>query len=81
MQRIVIYQLLPRLFGNDNTTRRPGGTKAENGCGRMDDITRKALKELRAMGITHVWPTGFLEHATQTSYAAEGIPDDHPAVV
>ena len=81
MQRIVIYQLLPRLFGNDNTTRRPGGTKAENGCGRMDDITRKALKELRAMGITHVWPTGLLEHATQTSYAAEGIPDDHPAVV
>ncbi|MCR4921325.1 MAG: alpha-amylase family protein [Bacteroidaceae bacterium] len=81
MQRIVIYQLLPRLFGNDNTTRRPGGTMAENGCGKMEDISKKALKEMRAFGVTHVWPTGLLEHATQTSYAQEGIPDDHPAMV
>ncbi len=81
MQRIVIYQLLPRLFGNNNTTCRPNGTKAENGCGRMNHISVKALKDIRALGVTHVWFTGLLEHATQTSYADEGIPDDHPAMV
>jgi hypothetical protein len=30
-ERPVIYQLLPRIFGNLNETRRPGGTMAENG--------------------------------------------------
>ena len=34
-QRPVIYQLLVRTFGNTETARKPGGTLAENGCGKF----------------------------------------------
>lgn len=80
-ERTIIYQVFTRLFGNDNTHRKPNGTKAENGCGRLADFTQKALGEIRALGATHIWYTGIIEHATQTSYASNGIPSDHPAVV
>jgi glycosidase len=33
------------------------------------------------MGITHVWYTGVIRHATQTIYSEYGIPRQHPAVV
>jgi glycosidase len=33
------------------------------------------------MGISHVWFTGVIRHATQTDYSAHGIPKQHPAVV
>ena len=78
---ITIYQVLPRLFGNDNTTRHANGSIRENGCGHLADFTQKTLEAIRDLGATHVWLTGVLEHATQTSYAAYGIREDHPAIV
>jgi hypothetical protein len=48
-QRVRIYQLLPRLFGNINETRRPNGTLAENGVGKFNDLNDAALSSLRAM--------------------------------
>jgi len=33
MSKFTIYQVLPRLFGNYNTTRKPNGSIEENGCG------------------------------------------------
>ena len=69
MQRILIYQVLPRLFGNDCTNCRPHGSLKENGCGRFSHFTRKALDEIRSLGITHVWYTGIIEHATETTAA------------
>ena len=60
----IIYQLLPRTFTNYNDTRKHGGTKAENGCGTFNGITSKALKQLSALGVTHVWYTGIIRHAT-----------------
>ena len=81
MEKIVIYQVLPRLYGNRNTTRKPNGTISENGCGKLNDFSAKELKEIKNKGITHIWFTGVLRHATKTDYSAAGIPRQHPAVV
>jgi len=80
-QKIIIYQVLPRLFGNDNRTCQPRGTKQVNGCGRLADFTPRALQQIRSLGATHVWYTGVIEHATQTDNSLYGIPADNPAVV
>jgi glycosidase len=79
--KLVIYQIFTRLFGNKVTTRKFGGTKEENGVGKLNDITEVALQELKKMGITHVWYTGVIEHAKMTDYSAFGIQSDDPDVV
>ena len=81
MSKFVIYQVLPRLFGNYNTTRKINGGIEENGCGKFNSFTPKALRAIRDLGVTHIWYTGVLEHATQTDYTQYGIQLDHPAVV
>lgn len=60
----IIYQLLPRLFGNTNDARIHNGTREQNGCGKFADISAKALKAIRELGATHVWLTGVIRHAT-----------------
>lgn len=80
-QKFIIYQLLPRLFGNTTHVNLPNGSIEVNGCGKFNAITAKALKNIRELGITHVWYTGVIEHATQTDYSAYGIRKDHSAVV
>ena len=79
--KIVIYQIFTRLYGNRNTTRKEGGTIEENGCGKMNDFTPTTLKNIRDMGVSHIWYTGIIRHATQTDYSAYGIPKNHPAIV
>ena len=81
MSKIVIYQIFTRLFGNSNETCKHNGTIADNGCGKMNDITSSALRRIKALGATHVWFTGVIRHATTTDYTAYGIPRQHPAVV
>ncbi|MBO7234588.1 MAG: alpha-amylase family protein [Paludibacteraceae bacterium] len=81
MSKFVIYQVLPRLFGNYNTTRKMNGGIEENGCGKFNSFTPKALKAIKDLGVTHIWYTGVIEHATQTDYTKYSIPLDHPAVV
>lgn len=76
--RTRIYQLLPRLFGNKNETRKPGGSMEENGVGKFGDIDEKALQELKGMGFTHLWLTGVLQQATATDHSAAGEPPDDP---
>lgn len=73
-----IYQLLPRLFGNTNETRRINGTLAQNGVGKFTDINDAALASLRAMGFTHLWLTGVLRQATATDYSDIGLYPDDP---
>jgi glycosidase len=80
-EKSIIYQVLPRLFGNDNFRNIPNGSIEENACGKLSAFTDKALKEIKKMGITHIWFTGLLEHATQTDYSVFGIRNDHPGVV
>jgi len=79
--KIIIYQALPRLFGNKTKKLVPHGTIEKNGCGKFNDFTPKALEEIRKLGATHIWYTGILEHATQTDYSKYGIAKDHPAIV
>lgn len=81
MDKLVIYQVLPRLFGNANVTNVPNGSLAENGVGKFGDINDAALGAIRQFGASHVWYTGILEHATQTDYSQYGIRPDDPAVV
>lgn len=79
--KLVIYQMLPRLFGNTNTTNKFYGSIEENGVGKLNDINDKALHEIKAMGFSHVWYTGVIEHATMTDYTKSGIKADDPDVV
>ena len=81
MDKVIIYQIFTRLFGNRNVTRKVDGTIAENGCGKLADFTPKVLKDIAAMGVSHVWYTGIIRHATQTDYSKYGIPRQHSAVV
>ncbi|RYD89868.1 MAG: alpha-amylase, partial [Sphingobacteriales bacterium] len=79
--KLIIYQLLPRLFSNTNTTNKFYGSIEENGCGKLNDINGTALQAIKNMGFTHVWYTGVIEHATMTDYSAFGITPDDPDVV
>jgi glycosidase len=79
--KIILYQIFTRLYGNRNTTRKENGTIEENGCGKMNDFTPTTLKNIREMGVSHIWYTGVIRHATQTDYSQYGIPRQHPAVV
>jgi len=79
--KLIIYQLLPRLFGNAHTTNKFYGSIQENGCGKFNDITDKALAELKSLGVTHIFYTGVIEHATMTDYSSFGIKVDDPDVV
>ena len=80
-EKMVIYAVLPRLFGNGNIGRIVNGSITENGCGKMADFDGKALQEIKHLGATHIWYIGLIEHATQTNYSQYGIPADHPAIV
>ena len=79
--KIIIYQVFTRLYGNRNTTRKEWGTIEDNGSGKFDNFNESTLKHIKDMGISHVWFTGVIRHATQTDYSAYGIPKQHPAVV
>ena len=77
--RPVIYQLFVRHFSNYCESGVPWGTRAQNGCGTFAGVTDSALAALARMGITHLWLTGVLRHATQSDYP--GLPADPPCVV
>ena len=79
--KIVIYQMMTRLFGNIKTMNKPYGTLEENGCGKFEDIDDKALMGIKELGVSHIWYTGVIEHALLTDYTAHGIPLDDADVV
>ncbi|MBR1545400.1 MAG: alpha-amylase family protein [Prevotella sp.] len=81
MEKVIIYQVFTRLYGNRNTTRQENGTIEENGSGKFADFTPQVLKDIAQMGVSHIWYTGVIRHATTTDYTAYGIPRQHPAVV
>ena len=62
-----IYQLFPRLFGNKQTSFQMNGSKTENGCGTFNDIDDTALDAVKDLGFTHIWLTGILEHASEST--------------
>ncbi len=81
MEKIIIYQIFTRLFGNKNRNNIKNGTIEENGCGKLNDFTPKALQEIKQLGISHIWYTGIIEHALTTDYSQYNISKDYPEVV
>ena len=79
--KTVVYQVFTRLFGNTNTTNKPWGTIEENGVGKFNDFTDKALEEIKELGVTHMWYTGVPHHDVIKDYTKYGIPNDDPDVV
>ena len=77
----VVYQVFTRLFGNTNTTNKPWGTIEENGVGKFNDFTDKALSEIKDLGVTHIWYTGIPHHDVIRDYTKYGISNDDPDVV
>jgi len=80
-KKTVVYQVFTRLFGNTNTTNKPWGTIEENGVGKFNDFTDKALKEIKDLGVTHIWYTGVPHHDVIRDYTKYGISNDDPDVV
>ena len=79
--KMVIYQVFPRWFGNMKSSLVKNGSKVENGVGKFSDFTPVALSKIKELGTTHIWYTGVIEHATNTDYTAYQIRRDHAAVV
>ena len=80
-KKTVVYQVFTRLFGNTNTTNKPWGTIEENGVGKFNDFTDKALTEIKDLGVTHIWYTGVPHHDVIRDYTKFGISNDDPDVV
>ncbi len=79
--KTVVYQVFTRLFGNTNTTNKPWGTIEENGVGKFEDFTEKALDEIKDLGVTHIWYTGVPHHDVIRDYTKYGISNDDPDIV
>ena len=77
--RPVIYQLFVRHFSNFTVGGKPWGSREQNGCGTFNGITDAALEQIARMGVTHLWFTGVLRHATRTPH--EALPADPPCIV
>lgn len=80
-QKIIIYQVFTRLFGNRSVKRKENGTVTENGCGKMSFFNDAQLYKIKKLGVTHIWYTGLVRHASKTDYSTFGVPRQHPAIV
>ncbi len=80
-KKIFIYQIFTRLFGNNNPNKVFNGTIEENGSGKLQDISDKAIKAIVKNGYTHIWLTGILAHSSTTDYTAYGIPKEYPEII
>ena len=57
--KIVIYSVLPRLWGNKTKNLKVGGTLSENGSGKLSDFTPEALAYIRSLGATHICTSAY----------------------
>lgn len=79
MNKPIIYQMLPRLWGNDKLRPKKNGSLEDNGTGKFSDIDTATLEYLKWMGCSHVWYTGILRHSTQST--EQGCIPSHPQFV
>ena len=80
-EKLIIYQVFPRIFTNTCDACVHNGTIDQNGVGKMNQIDSKVLKSIKELGVNCVWYTGIIEHATKTDYSKHGIrPDNHYVV-
>ena len=64
MEKSIIYQIFPRYWGDRAGKQKKGGTLDENGCGKFSNIDRESLDYFKSLGVTHLWLTGIVRHAT-----------------
>ena len=64
MGKVIIYQMLPRLWGNIGGKNIKNGTLKDNGCGKFSSIDTITLEYLKSLGVSYVWYTGIIRHAT-----------------
>lgn len=64
MSKFIIYQMLPRLWGNIDGKNIKNGTLEENRCGKFSNIDTITLDYLKSLGVSYVWLTGIIRHAT-----------------
>lgn len=89
MEKMIIYQMLPRLWGRKNNTAdgeghadgglRKRGSLEDNGTGKFSDIDSPTLEYIRWLGCSHVWFTGILRHSTKAG--GQGCVPSHPQFV
>ena len=80
-EKLIIYQLFPRVFTNTNGNCVPWGTLAQNGSGKLNDIDSHVIRSIKELGVNCLWLTGVIEHATKTDFSKYGIAPDNPNVV
>ncbi len=80
MGKMIVYQMLPRLWGNKCPAPARGGSLLENGSGRFSGIDHETLSYLKdGLGVSHVWYTGVIRHATTVPF--DGCQASNPMVV
>ena len=79
MGKKIIYQLIPRLWGNDCENPVKNGNYEVNGSGKFSDIDEYTLRYLKNLGISHLWLTGVIRNAARTSF--EGCPRSNSQIV
>ena len=91
MEKMIIYQMLPRLWGRNRNTGdkssegsldgglRRRGSMEDNGTGKFSDIDSPTLEYIRWLGCSHVWFTGVIRHSTKA--AGHGCTPSHPQFV
>ena len=50
-EKFIIYQMLPRIFGN---------SKVNGGNGKFKDITDEVLSEIKKLNVSYIWYTGII---------------------
>lgn len=76
---MLIYQLLPRYWGGYTSENVRGGSLKENGCGHFSDIDSRSLDYFKSLGVTHMWYTGVIRHATHCD--TNGCKPSHPQIL
>ncbi len=79
MEKIIIYSVLPRLWGNKQKTLTENGSLEENGCGKLSAFGKEAFDYIKSLGCNYVWYVGLLEHSTTTAF--QGIEADPQSIV
>ncbi len=64
MSKFIIYQMLPRLWGNIAGKNIKNGTLTDNSCGKFSNIDTRTLEYIKSLGVSHLWYTGIIRHAT-----------------
>lgn len=78
MNKRIIYQVLPRLFHAPEQPPAKNGHLEQNGCGKFDLLSDRFLKSWKDMGITDIWLTGIIRHASGTAYPGQDLEASHP---